>query len=328
MSRPVTLLSRRRVLAGLAATAAMPRTVLAQGLSARPVRVMVPYTTGTGIDFIARLLSPKLAERWNQPFVVENRPGASGSIGGEIVAKAPPDGHTIMVNVATMFAIPHLLPNLPYDVLKSYTPITSVGFTGLALTVNQSVPVATTQEFIAYAKARPGQLNYGSPGNGTHHHLCMELFKLQTGTDIVHVPYKGLSGALADLLGGQINAMFLPVHTALGPTRAGQIKLLGVSLPNRHPLFPQYPSLDEQGVRGFDVDLWFGVWAPANLPPDVLGKYNRELRDIVAQPDVADALSKQGLSPRTGTPEELAALGKAETEKWARVVREARIKAD
>jgi tripartite-type tricarboxylate transporter receptor subunit TctC len=292
------------------------------------VRVIVPYTTGTGIDFIARLVSPKLAERWGQPFVVENRPGASGSIGGDIVAKAAPDGHTIMVNTATMFAVPHLLPNLSYDVLKSYTPMTSVAFTGLALTVNQTVPVSTTQDFIAYARARPGQLNYASPGNGTHHHLCMELFKQQTGLDIVHVPYKGLSGALTDLLGGQVNAMFLPVHTALGPTRAGQIKLLGVSLPNRHPLFPEFPSLDEQGVRGFDVDLWFGVWGPANLPPDVLAKYNRELRDIVAQPEMRDALAKQGLSPRTGTPEELAALGKAETEKWARVVREAKIKAD
>lgn len=319
---------RRDLVAALAAAAALPRLAVAQGLSTRPVRVMVPYTTGTGIDFIARLLSPKLAERWGQPFVVENRPGASGAIGGEIVAKAAPDGHTIMVNVATMFAVPHIVPNVPYDVLKSFTPITSVGFTGLALTVNQSVPVSSTQEFIAYVKARPGQLNYGSPGNGTHHHLCMELFKQQTGTDIVHVPYKGLSGALTDLLGGQINAMFLPVHTALGPTRAGQIKLLGVSLPRRHPLFPEYPSLDEQGVRGFDVDLWFGVWGPANLPPDVLAKYNRDIRDLVAQPEVREALAKQGLSPRTSTPEELAALGKAETEKWARVIREAKIKAD
>jgi tripartite-type tricarboxylate transporter receptor subunit TctC len=319
---------RRDLLAAIAAAAALPRAAFAQGLSTRPVRVIVPYTTGTGIDFIARLVSPKLAERWGQPFVVENRPGASGSIGGDIVAKAAPDGHTIMVNTATMFAVPHLLPNLSYDVLKSYTPMTSVAFTGLALTVNQTVPVSTTQDFIAYARARPGQLNYASPGNGTHHHLCMELFKQQTGLDIVHVPYKGLSGALTDLLGGQVNAMFLPVHTALGPTRAGQIKLLGVSLPNRHPLFPEFPSLDEQGVRGFDVDLWFGVWGPANLPPDVLAKYNRELRDIVAQPEMRDALAKQGLSPRTGTPEELAALGKAETEKWARVVREAKIKAD
>ncbi|HSD52977.1 MAG TPA: tripartite tricarboxylate transporter substrate binding protein [Burkholderiales bacterium] len=328
MSWPLPLRGRRRLLVGLGAVAALPRTLFAQGLSSRPVRVMVPYTTGTGIDFIARVLSPKLQERWNQPFVVENRPGASGTIGGEIVAKAAPDGHTIMVNVATMFAVPHIVPNVPYDVLKSFTPITSVAFTGLALTVNRSVPIATTQEFIAYVRARPGQLNYGSPGNGTHHHLCMELFKQQTGLDIVHVPYKGLSGALTDLLGGQIDAMFLPVHTALGPTRAGQIKLLGVSLPGRHPLFPEFPSLDEQGVTGFNVDLWFGVWAPANLPPDVLAKYNREIRDIVAQPDVRDALSKQGLSPRTGTPEELAALGKAETEKWARVAREAKIKAD
>jgi tripartite-type tricarboxylate transporter receptor subunit TctC len=320
--------SRRRILAALAAAAALPRAALAQGLSTRPVRVMVPYTTGTGIDFIARLVSPKLAERWGQPFVVENRPGASGTIGGEIVAKAAPDGHTIMVNTATMFAVPHIVPNVPYDALKGFTPITSVAFTGLALTVHQSVPVATTQEFIAYAKARPGQLNYGSPGNGTHHHLCMELFKQQTGVDIVHVPYKGLSGALTDLIGGQVNAMFLPVHTALGPTRGGQIKLLGVSLPNRHPLFPEFPSLDEQGVRGFDVDLWFGVWGPANLPPDVTAKYNRELRDIVAQPEMRDALAKQGLSPRTGTPEALAALGRAESEKWARVVREAKIKAD
>lgn len=328
MSAGAHLPNRRRAMTALAAAVVLPGAAIAQGLSTRPVRVIVPYTPGTGIDFIARVLAPKLAERWGQPFVVENRPGASGSIGGEIVAKAPPDGHTIMVNVATMFAVPHLLPSVPYDVLTSFTPITSVAFTGLALTINQTVPVSTTQEFIAYVKARPGQLNYGSPGNGTHHHLCMEIFKQQTGLDIVHVPYKGLSGALTDLLGGQINAMFLPVHTALPPTRAGQIKLLGVSLPKRHPLFPEFPSLDEQGVRGFDVDLWFGVWGPAHLPPDVLAKYNREIRDIVAQPEMREALAKQGLSPRTGTPEELAALGKAETEKWARVVREAKIKAD
>jgi len=321
--------SRRRFLGALAAAAAAtPLGVLAQGLSKRPVRIIVPFTPGTGPDAIARLLAPRLQQRWDQPFFVENRAGASGTIGTDMVVKAPPDGHTMMVGPASIVTAPPLYPKIGYDVVKDLTAVSLIGSTSLALVVHKDFPASDAQQFIAYVKARPGQLNYGSPGNGTHHHLCMELLKLNAGLDIMHIPYKGLAGAAADLIGGTIPMMFLPIHTALPMWRAGQIKVLGESLQKRHPLFPDIPSLDEQGVKGYDVDLWLGVWGPPALPADILAKYNAEIRAIVAQPDMRDQLAHQGLVPNPGTPEEFAALVKSDYEKWARVIRQAGIRAD
>jgi tripartite-type tricarboxylate transporter receptor subunit TctC len=299
-----------------------------QGLSKRPVRVIVPFTPATGPDILARLIAPKLQVRWDQPFIVENRPGASGTIGTDAVAKAAPDGHTIMVGPASIISAPHLYAKLPYDVIRDLTPVVNLGSTGLALAVHSAVPVNNALEFIAYVKARPGQLNYGSPGNGTHHHLCMELFKLQTGIDIVHIPYKGFGGAANDLIAGTITSMFLPIHTALPMQRAGQIKLLGGSLKERHPLFPDLPSLNEQGVKGYDVDLWLGVWGPANMPTDVLARYNQAIREVVAEPDMRAQLTKQGVIPKAGTPAEFAQLVRADYERWGKVVQQARITAD
>jgi tripartite-type tricarboxylate transporter receptor subunit TctC len=321
--------SRRRFLGALVvAAAAAPFGVAAQGLSKRPVRIIVPFTPAAGPDIVARLLAPKLQARWEQPFFVENRPGASGTIGAELVAKSPPDGHTIMVGPASALTAPHLYPNLGYDVIKDLQPITNIGSTSLALVVHKDVPVNTVQEFIAWVKAQPGKLNYGSPGNGTHHHFCMELLKLQAGLDIVHVPYKGSAGAENDLIAGVIPVMFLPIHVALPKLKAGQIKVLGETLRERHPLFPDIPSLHEQGVTGYDVDLWIGVWAPAGISAEVLEKYNFVLRAIVAQPDMRQQLAGQGLVPNTGTPEQFAQLVKSDYEKWGRVMREAKIKAD
>jgi tripartite-type tricarboxylate transporter receptor subunit TctC len=321
--------SRRRVLAALAAAAAAaPFAVLAQGMSKRPVRIIVPFTPAAGPDIVARLLAPRLQARRDQPFFVENRPGASGTIGTEVVVKSPPDGHTIMVGPASILTAPHLYPKISYDVVKDLTAVTNVGSTSLALVVHKSAPVSTAQEFIAWVKSQPGKLNYGSPGNGTHHHLCMELLKLQAGLDIVHVPYKGSAPAENDLIAGIIPTMFLPVHVALPKIKAGQIKVLGESLKERHPLFPDIPSLHEQGVTGYDVDLWLGVWAPPGLPADILAKYNSDIRAIVAQPEMREQLAGQGLVPNTGTPEQFAKLVKEDFEKWGRVIREARIKAD
>jgi len=213
-------------------------------------------------------------------------------------------------------------------VIKDLQPITNIGSTSLALVVHKAFPPSTVQEFIAYVKARPGQLNYGSPGNGTHHHMCMELFKLQTGLDIVHVPYKGSAGAENDLIAGTIPMMFLPIHVALPKIKAGQIKVLGSTLKARHPLFPDIPSLHEQGVTNYDVDLWIGVWAPAGISAKLLDKYNTDIRAIVAQPDMREQLAGQGLVPNTMTPEEFSKLVKDDYEKWGRVMREAKIKAD
>jgi len=321
--------SRRRVLAALAAAAAAaPFAALAQGLSKRPVRIIVPFTPAAGPDIVARLLAPRLQARWDQPFFVENRPGASGTIGTEVVVKAPPDGHTIMVGPASIVTAPHLYPKISYDVVKDLTAVTNIGSTSLALVVHKSAPVGTLREFIAWVKSQPGKLNYGSPGNGTHHHLCMELLKLQAGLDIVHVPYKGSASAENDLIAGVIPMMFLPIHVALPKIKAGQIKVLGESLKGRHPLFPDIPSLHEQGVTGYDVDLWLGVWAPPGLPADILARYNSDIRAIVAQPDMREQLAGQGLVPNTGTPEQFAKQVKEDFEKWGRVIREAGIKAD
>jgi tripartite-type tricarboxylate transporter receptor subunit TctC len=233
-----------------------------------------------------------------------------------------------MVGPASSLTGPHLYPKLPFDIIKDLQPITNVGTTSLALAVHKSFPANNVQEFIAYAKARPGQLNYGSPGNGTHHHLCMELLKLQAGISLVHIPYKGSSGAENDLIAGIIPAMFLPIHVALPKLRAGQIKVLGSTLKERHPLFKDIPSLHEQGVTGYDVDLWLGVWGPAGMTPALLNRYNADIRAIVAQPDTQEKLAAQGLVPNTGTPEQFSRLVLQEWERWGKVIKEAKITAD
>lgn len=318
---------RRLVFCAAAAAITAAFGARAQGLSKRPVRIILAQTPGTTPDVIARLLAPRLQARRDQTFIVENRPGASGAIGMEAVTKATPDGHTIMVNVATTLTLPYFFPKLPFDVLKSFTPITYIASNNFALTVHQSLPVGNVQEFIAYVKARPGQLNYGSPGFGTHHHLCMELLKFSAGLDIVHVPYKGSAGATIDLLGGQIPTMFVPIHQALAFQKDGKVKVLGGSKRERHPLFPDIASLDEQGVRGFDVDPWFALWAPPGLPADIVARYNTEVREILNQPELRENFARQGLIARPGTPDELMRIARAEYEMWGKLIREAKIAA-
>jgi tripartite-type tricarboxylate transporter receptor subunit TctC len=228
----------------------------------------------------------------------------------------------------TPAAGPDIVARLLAPKFQQLTPISNVGSTSLALAVHKDVPVSNAQEFIAWVKSQPGKLNYGSPGNGTHHHFCMELLKVNAGLDIVHVPYKGSSGAENDLIAGVIPTMFLPIHVALPKLRSGQIKIIGQSLMRRHPLFPEIPSLDEQGVRGYDVDLWLGIWGPANLPAEIVARYNKDIREIVEEPEMRAQLANQGLVPAAGTPEAFAKLVKDDYEKWGRVMREANIKAD
>ena len=307
--------------------AGLPSGAWAQGLSKRPIRLIVPTTPATGPDIVARILAPRIQARWDQPVVVENHVGASGSIGAELVTRAPADGHVMLVNVSTMFLYPNLM-KVNFDVVRSFQAVIHLASTSFALAVPPSFPASNMQEFITYVKARPGQLHYASAGMGTHHHLSMELLKLSTGLNIVHVPYKGTAGATSDLLGGQIQMMMMPIHVALPMQKAGRIKLLGESMRERHPLFPELPSIQEQGVRDYNVDLWLAVWGPAGLPVDIVAKYNALLREIVAESETREKFVQQGLVIKTSTPEELAQISKAEFEKWGKVVRDAKISAD
>lgn len=318
---------RRRLLLGAAAAAAIaPFGALAQGISSRPVRFLIAQTTGTTPDVLARLFAPRFQSRWNQPFFVENRVGAAGAIGMEALAKAAPDGHTVQIMPTSVLTLPLFFPTLPFDVLQSFQPISMVGNNNFALVAHSSVPAANMREFIAYAKAHPG-MNYGSPGNGTYHHLYMEQLKLSASVQLTHIPYKGSAQAFNDLLGGQITTMFMPIHVAMGMAKDGRVKVLGGSMRERSPLFPDMPSIAEQGVPDFNGEPWFAMWGPAGMPPDIVAKYNADLRAILAEPDMRELLARQGVVAKTNTPDELGRALRAEYDALAKVVRAANIKA-
>lgn len=293
----------------------------------KPVKLVVPFTPGTGIDILARVFGQKLQDRTKNPVVIENRPGASGNIGTEAVAKAPADGYTLLFTATTLVQSAVLFKSVPYDP-KGLTPIGLAAIGNLSLVANPAVPARTVAELVALAKAQPGKLNYASPGSGTPHHLAMELLKLHFGVNLVHVPYKGTAGTVADLLGGQIQLMFLPVHVALPQVKAGKLNMLASGGAQRSPATPDVPSLAEVGVRDIDVDIWYALLGPAGLPREIVTMLNAELVAILGDPEVRAGLLKQGLTPRTGTPAELAGLIESDLERWGRVVREAKIAAD
>jgi tripartite-type tricarboxylate transporter receptor subunit TctC len=294
----------------------------------RSIRIVVPYTAGTGIDILARVTGQKLSERLRAPVVVDNRPGASGNIGTEAVSKASPDGYTLLMTASTHVTNAALQASVPYDPAKSFTPIGPTAIGNLALVVHPSVPARTVQELVALAKAEPGKLNYASPGSGTPHHLAMELFKLHFSVDLTHVPYKGTAGAVTDLLGGQVQVMFLPVHVALGHAQAGKLRMLAAGGANRSPVTPDVPSLADVGVTDIDVDIWYAMLAPAGLPKEQVALLNAEMNAILADPEVRETLLKQGLNPTPGRPEDLARLIDRDLDRWTKIVRTARIKAD
>ena len=308
--------------------AAFPAAEAQERYPNRPIRVIVPFTAGTGIDILARSIGQKLSERLKVPVVVENRAGASGNIGTEAVAKSPADGYTLLMTASTIVQNAALSRSVPYDPVRGFTPICLTAIGNLALAVHPTVAAKSVAGFVALAKAQPGRLNYASPGSGTPHHLAMELFKLNFGIDIVHIPYKGTAGAVTDLLGGQVQSMFLPVHVALPHAQVGKLRLLAAGGTRRSPVTPELPSLAEEGVRDIDVDIWYALFAPAGLPRELVNLLNAEVLAILAQAEVRDNLQKQGLNPITGTPEELARLVETDLERWTRVLRSARIAAD
>src|SRR5215831_4235973 len=319
----------RRVVA-LAATGvlAFALAASAQTYPDRPIRFIVPFTAGTGPDILARTLGEAMSRRMGQPIVVENKAGASGNIGTEQVAKAASDGYTILVTVTTFAMAPALYKPLPFDPVNDFVPIGEVAVGNLALVVNPALKVATIPELVALAKTKPGALNYASPGNGTPQHLAMELFKQQMGVDIVHVPYKGSAGAVGDVIANQVPMMIMPVHTALPYATAGKVRILAVSGDKRSALAPDQPTFKETGMQDYDIDLWYGLLAPAHTPRPIVDRLNQEIAAALAQPDIRESLQKQGLTPAIGTPEALGTLIRADLARWEGVVSQAKIKAD
>jgi tripartite-type tricarboxylate transporter receptor subunit TctC len=311
--------------AAFAAAALLPRQLAAQKLSDRPITVVVPFTAGTGIDILARIFGDELQQRWGQTVTIENRPGASGNIGSQYAATRPPDGHTIMMTVNTFVMNVSLFKAVPYDPQKSFAPIGEVAVGTLALAVHPSIVAPSTPALVALAKANPGKITYASPGRGTPQHLAMELFKLTAQIDLVHVPYSGSAGAVRDLVGGHIGAMFIPLHTVLPLANERQLRLLAVASEQRSALAPDVPTFAEEGLAGINVDLWYALLAPADTPADIIGRYNRVLGEMLNSPKVRDALALQGLSARGGSPGELAQLIATDQARWAKVVKDAGI---
>ena len=326
---------------GSAATAALRRRAwlaLALGAPASaawsqtaqvaPLRLIVPFTPGTGIDLIARQIGPPLAERLGRPVLVDNRAGASGNIGTEVVARAPADGSTLLVTVHTLVMNRGLYPKLGFDALADLDPVTLTSWGQLMLVTSQASGLASAAALLARARARPGGLNYGSPGNGTPHHLAMELLKSQTRSFITHIPYRGTGPALTDLLGGQIDLMFLPIHVALQHVRAGRLHALGISSDKPSPLLPEVPPLRSLGLGRLDVEMWYGVLAPKGTPTPVTERLNREIRAILARPEIKTAFETQGMTPAGSSAAEFRALMEADAARWARVIKDQNISAD
>jgi tripartite-type tricarboxylate transporter receptor subunit TctC len=310
----------------VAAVLALPVATLGQ-TPGRAITIVVPFTPGTGPDILARIIGEEIQKRWNQPVVVDNKPGASGNIGTQVVARAEPDGHTLLMTSNPFTANISLLKDVPYDPIKSFAPIIAPGYGVLALAVHPSLPVTSMKEFIDYAKAHPNEIDYGSPGIGTPHHLAMELFKLSTKIDVRHIPYRGSAGAVTDIIGGHVKAGFLAVHLALPLVQNNQVRLLGVASLERSKVAPDLPTLDSQGLTGFEVNLWYGLLAPAGTPRDIIARYNAVVNEVLAQPKTVETLTKQGLTVAGGTPEQLGQFVAADAAKWQKVVKEAGITA-
>ncbi|AMO24147.1 tripartite tricarboxylate transporter substrate binding protein [Ramlibacter solisilvae] len=294
----------------------------------QPVTLVVPYTPGTGIDIVARQLAARLPAALGQPVTVENLAGASGNIGSEKVARAKPDGHTLLVQVNTLVMNKSLFKTLSYDPVADFEPITLTSWGTLLLVANPNVqPAATVSDVVGAAKAKPGQLTYATPGVGTPHHLAMALLLQRTGTDMLHVPYKGTAGAVTDLLGGRIDFMFLPMHVALPQIQAGKLKAIAAGSPKRLSQLPDVPTLAEAKVPD-NVDLWYGVLAPKGTPADIVNRINQEIGKILKHPEVAQAFASQGMVPETSTPGEFGALIARDAQRWAEVVKKGNITAE
>jgi tripartite-type tricarboxylate transporter receptor subunit TctC len=311
------------LLAALLATAAH-----AQPYPSRPVRLIVPFPPGGSTDILSRALAQKLSEGLAQPVVIDNRPGAGGSIGSEAAAKAAPDGYTLVMGQLGPLAVsPAIYKNLPYDPVKSFAPVSLMAIVPSVLVVNPQVPAASAAELIAYARANPGKLTYGSAGSGSTSHLTTEYFKLATGTDILHVPYKGVGPMLTDLISGQLSMGINGAPAVMPHVNSGRLRALAVTGLTRLPSLPQIPTLDESGVKGFDASGWYGILAPAGTSREIVMKLNAEIRRIMQTPELRARLDNEGAIPAAGSPEEFAAFIVSEIARWGAVLKRAGIEA-
>ncbi len=323
------MIKRAFALAVAATLAAAASGSSAQSYPNRPVRILVPFPAGAGVDIVARMLGLPLTDVWGQAAVVDNRPGAGGTIACELAAKSSPDGYTLLLgNISTFAMAPTLYKKVNYDPVQSFAPITLVNMSANVLVAHPSVPATTTQALIALAKAKPGQINYASAGSGTSPHLAAELFKSMAGVDLVHVPYKGSPQALTDLLGGQTQIMFASLVSALPHIRQSRLRALGVTSLKRAAALPDLPAISEAGLRGYDVSVWMGIVAPAGTPPAIIAQLNRQIAALLQSPDIRERLAVQGLEAASKSPAEFRTYIASEVRKWAVVIKQAGVVAD
>jgi len=318
---------KTRIALALAAAAFSASTAFAQAWPSKPIRYIVPFPPGAFNDSLARIMAAELPKALGQPVLVENRPGGNTIIGTEAAAKSAPDGYTLF-GAALPFAVIQSLYKTSFDVTKDFAPITLAGTTPNLLVANPGAPVNSVKELIAYARANPGRLNYASTGNGTSNHLSFELFKAMTRTFIVHIPYKGSAPAVTDLIAGQVQVMFDNTPNVLPHVRAGKLKALAVSSKARSKLAPEVPTVDEAGVPGYDVTVWFGILAPAGTPKPIIDRLNAEMVKVIRTPEITDRFMKAGVDPVASTPEAFSGYLKSEVGRWAKVIQDAGIKAD
>jgi len=298
----------------------------AQTYPVKPVRFVVPFAPGGGSDVVARAIANKLSSMWERQVVVDNRPGAATVVGTDLVAKSPPDGYTLLL-ASTSYAInPYLHRKLPYETLTDHTAITQTAFQPYVLVVHPSLPARNVKEFIALARAKPGALNFGSPGTGSGGHLAVKHFRLVTKTRMVHVPYRGGAPALTDLIAGQVQFMFPTVLTVAPHVRSGRLRSLAVSSAKRSAALPELPTIAESGVPGFEAVSWNGVLTPAGVPQSIVVKLYKDIAQVLTSPDVRDKLAADGAEPVGSTPEKFTQLIRHELEKWAQVTRAAGLK--
>lgn len=314
--------------AGLLTWGVAPMALAQTLASATPLKLIVPFTPGTGIDLIARTLGPKLSQRLNRPVVVENRVGASGNIGTEAVVRSAPDGSTLLVSVNTLVMNRALYPGLSFDPVKDLTAVSQTSWGQLLLVTHAQSSFKSAGDLVAAARKQPGRINYASPGVGTPHHLSMELFKNTAQVFLTHIPYRGTGPAVTDLLGGQVDTMFLPIHVALPHIRSGRLIALGIGSDKRHALLPDLPTLLEAKAGNVNVDMWYGIFAPKGTPADIVNLYNREINQLLGGEDVKKAFVSQGMDPSGSTPQAFAQLVERDADRWARLIKDQGIKAD
>ena len=305
---------------------ALTGSALAQTYPSKPVRMLVPTTPGGSVDTLARTIGPKLAERWGQQIIVDNRPGAGGTIAGDLTAKAPPDGYVIMLGtIAALGTIVSLQKKIPYDPIRDFAPVSLVATQNLMLVVHPSVPAQSVKELVRFAKAQAGNLSFASAGNGTGSHLSGELFKQLAGVDILHIPYKGVQPAMVDVISGQVAVNFPSILTALPHVRSGRVRALAVTGASRTRAAPELPTMQEAGIRGYESATWYGIVAPAGTPQDIVTKLSTEVAATLKQPDTHERLSREGADPVGSSPQEFGRFMQSEIEKWRKVIRAAGI---